>query len=257
MQEACCTQLKNGVVLAELGGHGDGPFCARHGAGAALVMLGTYIVDPGDDVPYPAHFVFKPGWAQYAAYLQEHVQQARQSDALVGVSVVSTRLADSLDFLVAADEAGADFISLCAHSTMEMFVGADTSSALCLRKNWPALREWAGEIARTTSAPAIFKLGIDDTPDTLGAVDILIESGIPIVHVNVESVAEDAAGLSAIARLAKKDALLIAGGGVRDTEDAERVLAAGADAVAIGAAAMKDAGLCRRIQEHIRSALDL
>ena len=193
VQEACCTQLKNGVVLAELGGYGDGPYCARHGAGAALVMLGTYIVDPGTDVPYPAHFVFKPGRAQYAAYLQEHVQQARQSNALVGVSVVSTRLADSLDFLAAAEEAGADFISLCAHSTMEVFVSTDTSSALCLRKNWPALRKWASTIADATRAPAIFKLGIDDTPDTLGAVDILIESGVPIIHVNVGSVTEDAA----------------------------------------------------------------
>jgi hypothetical protein len=55
--------LKNGVVLAELGGYGDGPYCARHGAGAALVMLGTYIVDAGSDVPYPSHFVFKPGRA--------------------------------------------------------------------------------------------------------------------------------------------------------------------------------------------------
>lgn len=40
-------ELKNGVVLAELGGYGDGPYCAKHGAGTALVMMGTYIVDPG------------------------------------------------------------------------------------------------------------------------------------------------------------------------------------------------------------------
>ena len=33
--------LGNGVVLAELGGHGDGPYCAKHGRGAALVILGT------------------------------------------------------------------------------------------------------------------------------------------------------------------------------------------------------------------------
>ena len=37
--------LRNGVVLAELGGYGDGPYCAKHGLGAALVMMGTYIVD--------------------------------------------------------------------------------------------------------------------------------------------------------------------------------------------------------------------
>ena len=54
-------RLRNGVVLAELGGYGDGPYCAKHGAGAALVMLGTYIVDDGENVPYDPRFVFKPG----------------------------------------------------------------------------------------------------------------------------------------------------------------------------------------------------
>jgi tRNA-dihydrouridine synthase len=217
-------------------------------------VLGTYIVDPRSDVPYPSHFVFKPGRAQYAGYLEEHVQQARESGALVGVSVVSVRLADSIDFLVAAEEAGADFVSLCAHSTMEMFVNTGTSSALCRRENWGRLREWAGAIVGATRAPAIFKLGVHDTPDTLGAVDILIESGVPVIHMNVERVAEDSAGLTMIARLAEKDAVWIAGGGVKNAADAGRVLAAGADAVAIGTAAMKDAGLCRRIQDQIRPA---
>ena len=71
--------LRNGVVLAELGGHGDGPYCAKHGAGAALVMLGTYIVDPGDSVPYPKHFVFKPGQSSFFGYLEEHIAAARAS----------------------------------------------------------------------------------------------------------------------------------------------------------------------------------
>ncbi len=39
--------IKEGVVLAELGGYGDGPYCATHAANAALAMMGTYIVDPG------------------------------------------------------------------------------------------------------------------------------------------------------------------------------------------------------------------
>ena len=68
--------LRNAVVLAELGGYGDGPYCARHGAGAALVMLGTYIVDAGDSVPYHEDFVFKPGRSSYQAYLEHHVAAA-------------------------------------------------------------------------------------------------------------------------------------------------------------------------------------
>ena len=69
--------LEKGVVLAELGGHGNGPYCATHGANAALAMMGTYIVDPGHDVSYPGDFVFKPDRIVYKAYLQEHVVAGR------------------------------------------------------------------------------------------------------------------------------------------------------------------------------------
>lgn len=243
------SRLNNGVVLAELGGYGDGPYCARHGAGSALVMLGTYIVDQRDDVPYPPSFVFKPGRAQYATYLREHVAAARASQADIGVSVVSVEIADTVDFLVAAEEAGADYASLCAHSTMEMFVSAGVSSALCRRENWDHLRQWASAIVEAVHIPVIFKIGLHDTPDTVGAVDVIAEAGVPIVHVNVEDTGPGSDGLAMIDTLRDKARILVAGGGIRDVSDAERVLEAGADAVAIGTAAMKDAELCRRIQK--------
>ena len=111
--------LQNGVVLAELGGHGDGAYCANYGAGAALVVMGTYIVDAGDDVPYPAHFVFEPGTEKtYAEYLRDQVAAARGSGARVGVSIISVELKDSVDFLETAQEAGVDYVSLCAYSAM-------------------------------------------------------------------------------------------------------------------------------------------
>ena len=117
--------LRNGIVLAELGGHGDGPYCAKYGAGAALVLLGTHIVDEGGSVPYPSHFVFKTGRESYASYLREHVAAARDSGAKVGVSVISVKLTDTVDFLQAAEEAGADYASLCAHSGMDIFISEE------------------------------------------------------------------------------------------------------------------------------------
>ena len=92
--------LKNGVVLAEIGSHSNGPWCARHGAGSALVVLGTFIVDARDDVPYNRDFVFKPGRENYGDYLDEHVMAARDSGAAVGVSVASVNLDDTIDFLL-------------------------------------------------------------------------------------------------------------------------------------------------------------
>ena len=48
------------------------------------------------------------------------------------------------------------------------------------------------------------------------------------------------------------DMFLIIGGGIKTPQEACRVIEAGADAVAIGTAAMQDPGLCGRMQAAIR-----
>ncbi len=243
-------QLNNGVVLAELGGYGDGPYCAKYGAGAALVVMGTYVIDAGDDVPYPPHFVFKPGRENYAEYLNEHVAAARQSGAAVGVSAISVDLSDTVDFLLATQEAGADYISLCVHSSMEMFVSRGLGSALLLRENWPALRESVTAILDASSLPFIPKLGAGGRDDEQ-ATDVMAELGVEIFHVNVGDAPSDR-GAQAIARLRSPGRTLIIGGGIKTPEEASRVLDAGADAVAIGTAAMADPDLLGRIQAALR-----
>ena len=243
--------LRGGVVLAELGGYGDGAYCARHGRGASLVKLGTYIVDPGSEVPYHPRFVFPPDRGSYAEYLRENISAARASGALVGVSVVSIELADTLEFLRTAQENGADFLSLCAHSTMEMFVRAGTSSALCAERNWERLREWARAILAFARVPVIFKVGAEDTPDSIRAVGEIAKAGIPVVHINVGATDPGSPGLRILEGLRGACPLLIASGGIREIGNARAALQAGADAIAIGSAAMHDAGLCGRI----RSAL--
>ncbi len=244
--------LRNGVVLAELGGYGDGPYCARHGAGAALVIMGTYIVDAGDSVPYDPKFVFKPGRASYAAYLRENVAAARAGGAGVGVSVISVGLADTVDFLVAAQEAGADYASLCAFSDMDMFVSAGVGVALCERENRALLKEWASAILQAVGIPFIFKMGLREPAETTETVDVLAECGVPIVHMAVGDTAPGSEGIRMLGRLSGRCRFLIGGSGVKDVEGARRVLEAGAGAVAIATAAMEDAGLCGRIQAQLR-----
>ena len=246
--------LQNCVVLAELGGWGDGPYCAKHGAGGALVILGTYIVDASDNVEYPKHFVFKPGRSNYADYLKQHVLEARKSGAKVGVSVCCVELQDNVDFLQAAEEAGADYASYCAHSVMEMFASKNLSSKLCLREHWGTLRKWATTMAEAVNIPLIFKIGAEDSDEeTVGAVEVIAEAGVPIVHINVEDSSSGSPGLETISALKGKCQVLIAGGGVKNTEDARRVLAVGADAVAIGTAAMHDPELIGKIQRELRN----
>ena len=245
--------LQNGVVLAELGGHGDGPYCAQHGKGAALVMLGTYIVDHRDNLPYPAHFVFKPGRTSYASYLKKHVAAARAAGAKVGVSVISVTLADTVDFLQAAEEAGADVASLCSYSEMDMFTSENLGVELCRPDNRDRLTEWASAIVQAVRIPVIFKIGFDSLPETAQAIQTMTDAGVPIVHLAIGNCDPDSEGLKALEPLANCCDLLIAGGGVTDVESARRILAAGAGAVAVASAAMKDPALCGRIQRQLRS----
>jgi len=243
--------LQNGVVLAELGGHGDGPYCAKYGAGSALVILGTYVIDASDDVPYPGSFVFKPGRSNYSDYLIEHVEAARNSGAKVGVSAISVELRDTIDFFQMSAEAGADYVSLCAYSVMEMFTSRGLGCKLCRRENWPILRAWVKEILDSVSIPFIFKLGALMGPDVPETVDILSELGVPIIHAAAGSTA-GSEGLAALEKLAKRCGFLIGGGGVDDVESARRILATGAGAVAVASAAMKDATLLGRLQSQLR-----
>jgi len=244
------TDLKNGVVLAELGGYGDGPYCARQGAGAALVLLGTYIVDAGDDVPYPRGFVFKPG--QYQGYLREHVAIARGGAERVGVSVICVNPRYDIDFLLAAQQAGADYLSLCLHSVMPMFVERGLSSAMLRREQWPRLREHLAAILQAVERPFIAKVQASDAPDSLEAVEQIVGAGVRIVHANLGRAASPG-GLALTRKLHGMCPVLIAGGGICSVEDAHAVIAAGADAVAIGTAAMNDNLLCGRVQAALRA----
>ena len=245
--------LQRGVVLAELGGHGDGPYCAEYGKGAALVLMGTYVVDPGDSVPYPDDFVFKPGRENYGAYLYEHVAAARAGGAKIGVSVISVALEHSVDFLQAAEKARADYASLCSYSAMPMFTSHGLGMELCRRENRGPLKTWASAIVQGVDIPVIMKIGLGDPDVTLEAIDTMVAAGVPIVHVAVDSTAPGSSDLAFVSAASERCPLLIVGGGISDADGARRVLDAGAGAVAIASAAMEDATLCGRIQRELRA----
>jgi len=245
------SQLKNGVVLAEIGSHSNGPWCARHGAGSALVVLGTFIVDARDDVPYNPDFVFKPGRENYGDYLDEHVAAARDGGAAVGVSVISVNLDDTIDFLLAAQGAGADYLSLCIHSSMEMFASEGLGIALLHRENWPRLEEQITRILEATDRPFIPKFGVSGGDDAEQAVEVMAGVGVNIFHVNLGNAASDH-GKQIIGQLSQPDRILIIGGGIGTAKQAQEVIAAGADAVAIASAAMDDPNLCGSIQAALR-----
>jgi tRNA-dihydrouridine synthase len=248
-------ELQNGVVLAELGGYADGKFCAIHGKDSALVMLGTYIVDDGDNVDYPSKFVFKPGYNNYLPYLEKNILKAKESNAKVGISVVSVDIIDTVEFLEVSQKSGADFASLCAHSTMQMFLKNNVSSSLLLKRNWNDLRKWISKILEKIKIPVIFKIGAFDNPDIFYAIKIIIEEGIPIIHINILSSEEGSKGLEFLMNLNKEKVFVIAGGGVKDINGAHRIMNTGVNAVSIGTEAIKKPEICGIIQKLLLKSL--
>jgi tRNA-dihydrouridine synthase len=231
-------KLQNGIVLAELAGYGNGYYCASHGKGAAIVILGSYIIDAGDNVPYPKEFVFKPDMKDYKQYITEHIQAAAPSGAKICVSSLSTDIDQTVESFIVAQEAGADYVSYCAYSEMEMFVGKGLGVELCKRPNHLALKTLAHKISTAVEIPCIFKLGLFHTSEMIEAVEILANSGITMIHVVSGSTAESD-GLKLLGELTGRCKFLIGGGGVTDFAGARRILSTGANAVSVGKATMK------------------
>jgi dihydroorotate dehydrogenase len=248
-------ELSNSVVLSEMASKSDGSFCAEFGKGASLVMMGTYIIDQRDTINYAKGFYFKPDPSHYYAYLQENIAEAKKSTAKVGVSALSIKIKDSIDFLKAAEQLGADYLSYCAHSVMDMFLKTNTSSALCKKENWDFLKRTIYALKSSLNRPLLLKIGAFDNPDVIASIDIMMEEKIDLLHVNVENVDHGAAGLGVLRDLKKEDLFIIAGGGIKDVKDALSVLDTGADAVSVGTAALKNKRLCEEIRAGIRSAI--
>ena len=74
-----------------------------------------------------------------------------------------------------------------------------------------------------------------------------------IFHVNVGDASSEP-GSQVINRLRRPERVLIIGGGIRTSEQAREVIAAGADAVAVATAAMKDPQLCGRMQAELQES---
>ena len=125
--------------------------------------------------------------------------------------------------------------------------------ALCRPENQDRLGEWAKALVEALSIPVIFKIGYTGLAETRSAIETMAHAGVPIVHMSIGTCHAGSEGLGALGKLAALCDFLIAGGGVRNAEDARRVLDAGAGAVAIASAAMNDPTLCGRIQGRLRA----
>jgi tRNA-dihydrouridine synthase len=242
--------LRNGIVLSELGGYGSGIFCAQYAKGAAIVIIGTYIIDSTEGIHYPPEFIFRPG-GNYRSYLEAHIKEAKLSGAKVAVSVIGSELKDVIDFLVAAEECGADFVSLCAHSAMEMFTKQGLGYKLCMPENRDNLTRWVSEILSATNKPFIFKPGSVWHDYIVESVSIAAELGTPIVHANL-GLAFEPEAIEMIRKLSGVFDFVIAGGGITGIDGARKVLEAGAGAVSVAKAAIQDRNFIEQLARELK-----
>lgn len=245
--------LQNGVVLAELGGYGNGVYCAQYGRGAVIVFMGTYIIDSAEDIHYPPQFVFRPRKKNYQAYLNEHVKEAKKSGAKIAVSAIGSKIEDVVDFLMAAEHAGADFVSLCAHSAMEFFTRQKLGYKLCMPENRDNLKKWVSGILSAVKKPFILKPGSVWHDYIVESVHLAAELGVPIVHANL-GLAYEPQAIETIKKLSQIFDFVIAGGGITGLEGAREVLAAGAGAVSVAKAAMQDQSFIERLSRELKES---
>jgi imidazole glycerol phosphate synthase subunit HisF len=128
---------------------------------------------------------------------------------------------------------------------MEMFTSVGLGMSIMDRGNTPLLKEWCTTIVKSVGIPLIIKMSMGQSAKTMDAIKLMIDCGVPIFHVVAQ-------GARDIGLLAETCPFLIVGGGIGTTDDARRALDAGADAVAIATAAMKNPALCGRIQGALR-----
>ena len=106
-----------------------------------------------------------------------------------------------------------------------------------------------GGVIEKIKIPVIFKIGAFDNPDIFDAIKIIIEEGVPIIHINILSSEEGSKGLEFLRNLNKENIFFIAGGGVKDINGALRIIDTGVNSVSIGTEAIKKPEICGIIQK--------
>lgn len=249
--------LKNSIVLAEMAGYSNASFCIKNGAGSSLAILGTYIIDPSEKIPYPEEFYFKSDKNAYYDYLEKNINIIKKTKIKVGVSAVSIDIKDTIIFLKTAQELGADYLSYCAHSVMKMFLDKNTSSALCLKKNHEKLKRVLYDLNDSLDLPIIIKIGIFDNEFVMEAIKIICDCGFDLFHINFENMENGSKGLESLKKVKNEKIFIIAGGGIKNTEDVLRVLHEGADAVSIANAAVKKHDLIKNIKSDLEKPIKI
>jgi imidazole glycerol phosphate synthase subunit HisF len=122
---------------------------------------------------------------------------------------------------------------------------------MLMKKNWDHLERLTGKLLKKLSVPLIFKIGAHDNEDILPAFIFLKELGIKIFHINITSCLQDSRGMKFLDSLDKEEIFIIAGGGISDINGVKRILEQGADAAAIGNAAIRDPDIIRKIQSEL------
>ena len=127
----------------------------------------------------------------------------------------------------------------------------NTSSAMLLKKNWKHLENLTRKMLKKITVPIIFKIGAFDNEDIADSVEFLKDLGISFFHINIMGSLPGSEGLRFLDSIKKNGLFIVSGGGVTDIERANSILEHGADAVAIGNAAIKDPGICGNIQRKL------
>ncbi|MEM1657865.1 MAG: tRNA-dihydrouridine synthase [Candidatus Jordarchaeales archaeon] len=243
--------LKRKAILAAMAGICDGEFCFRAAkAGAGMVTLGGLNFDretvmAGKAVKLRGRTEFEVEVEEIEDFLIKEVRRALEGGAPVAVNARATSLEGIMFAGEVVSKSGAVALEIDAHCRQPEIMAVGAGQALLKRLD--ELSEWITRLKDSFDIKVILKWR-GNVVDDLNVARIAEKAGVDAIHVDAMKEGVNCGDLDLIRKISKSvNVFLIGNNSIRDVESAIEMIKAGADAVSIARAAMKDPTIVGRI----------
>ena len=240
--------IRGRYFLSAMMGTTTGAWAGTHCRGAAVAQLGVYILDaPGDHEG--------PAWPDSREEALEACLRGEFADCRRAAgpgTVVCANMFLCAERSVESSarafrKAGGDLYELNGHGGVAGGREGGTGCWMFMPEHAEKLHRWVGMLA-STGVPLAVKARSGVIADYVPHLERFEEAGVIAFHVNVRDEARHEQDLAVLESIRRGTRLfLMASGYVTDPASARRLFDAGADAVGVAEAAMKDPEVFRKV----------
>jgi len=240
--------IRGRYFLSAMMGTTTGAWAGTHCRGAAMAQLGVYILDAPGKHEGPAWLDSREDVLE--AYLRAEFAECRRLAAPGTVVCANMFLCAEKSVESSARvfrKAGGDLYELNGHGGVAGARESGTGCYMFMPEHAEKLHRWVRMLA-ATGIPLTVKAKSGVIADYVPHLKRFEEAGVIAFHINVrdeQNRTQDLAALEAVRRGTRL--FLMASGYVTDSASARRLFDAGADAVGVAEAAMKDPGIFGKV----------